>query len=257
MKRLILIVFFAFLVMMNASCKNVRRLVNQARRGEVQAYESLAVCYRDGMKVERSWLNMLFVYETYSMKTGGNIRDIVKKLDANHQYSLLTEILYMKSVDKCAMELLSDLRTVAPMEAEAVDVVVDLKSGGNQDAAVSLMRLLAEKGSELAVIYLTTYFEEIEETPAKFKFYETFAQKYPMFYLLLGEMHVKQYHEDGDFANIEKAIDYYYKADRHGMLTPKFASGLWGIYDYFGEKGMLNIKSKEIERLKRIAMTKI
>ncbi len=255
MKRLILILIFALTIVTDASCQNVRRLVRQVRQGEVQAYESLAICYRDGVKVEKSWLNMLCVYETYCVKTGKDVREIVKDLDAIHPYRLLTEILYMTSVDERAMKLLSEIRTAASLEAEAVDVFLDLNSGGDQDTAASRMRVLAEKGSELAVIYLTAYYEQTNEKQLLMDFYEVFAQRYPVFYLLSGEMYVKQYHEDGDFANIEKAMDYYYKADKHGMLTPKFAYGLWSTYDYFGKKGMLKIKEKEIDRLQKIAQT--
>jgi hypothetical protein len=45
-----------------------------------------------------------------------------------------------------------------------------------------------------------------------------------------------KYHENEDFSYIQKAIECYYKADAYGMLVPKYASALWGMYDYFGQK---------------------
>ena len=70
---------------------------------------------------------------------------------------------------------------------------------------------------------------------------------------MLGESYVIKYHDSEDFSYIQKAIDCYYKADEYGMLIPKYANGLWGIYDYFGQKGMLEYDEQEIERLKVLA----
>ena len=67
---------------------------------------------------------------------------------------------------------------------------------------------------------------------------------------MLGESYAMKYGETEDFSYIQKAIECYYKADAHGMLVPKFANLLWGMYDYFGQKGMLEYDEQEIERLK-------
>ena len=49
--------------------QRVQNLIQQARQGDVEAYNSLALCYRDGDGVEKSWLNMICMYATYSQKT--------------------------------------------------------------------------------------------------------------------------------------------------------------------------------------------
>lgn len=65
MRRVVTIVCLIFALVSSASGQNVRKLVRQARQGNVQAYESLAICYRDGVKLEKSWINMLCMYEIY------------------------------------------------------------------------------------------------------------------------------------------------------------------------------------------------
>ena len=44
--------------------QRVQNLIQQARQGDVEAYNSLALCYRDGDGVEKSWLNMICMYAT-------------------------------------------------------------------------------------------------------------------------------------------------------------------------------------------------
>jgi hypothetical protein len=55
---------------------------------------------------------------------------------------------------------------------------------------------------------------------------------------------------DDDFPNVLKAMEYYYKVNSCGMLTPRQANHLWSIYDNSGQKGMLEYDEKEVERLK-------
>lgn len=79
------------------------------------------------------------------------------------------------------------------------------------------------------------------------------AEKYPFFNLLLGESYARKYGETEDFSYIQKAIECYYKADAQGMLNPKYANALLGMYVNFGEMGLVKSDEKEIERLKILA----
>lgn len=60
--------------------QRVQNLIQQARQGDVEAYYSLALCYRDGDGVEKSLLNMICMYAIYNQKTGGEIEDIIELL---------------------------------------------------------------------------------------------------------------------------------------------------------------------------------
>ena len=120
-------------------------------------------------------------------------------------------------------------------------------------SALSTLREAEAEGSELAVMLQVIYYEEAKDKTGQVECLTRFAEKYPFFNLMLGESYVVKYHDSEDFSYIQKAIDCYYKADEYGMLIPKYANGLWGIYDYFGQKGMLEYDEQEIERLKVLA----
>jgi hypothetical protein len=70
---------------------------------------------------------------------------------------------------------------------------------------------------------------------------------------LLGDLYTPKYAESKDISFIRKAIEFYYKADAYGMLIPKYANKLLGIYDDFGQNGMLEYDDQEIERLRILA----
>ena len=225
MKKIVLLLCLISLVISQSSAKNINQLVKEARNGKSEAYKALAICYRDGDRLCKSWLNMLCMYEIYCLKTEQEVGDIVKEVNDDHPFRLLTDILYMTSFDDKTRQHLSRIRSIVPIEAQAIDVMEQLLIEG-----VSL--------------------EDLCEM-------NKLAERYPIFYLLSGEKYIERYHDDGDFANVQKAIDYYYMADRHGMLTPKYAYGLLSIYDYFGKQGMIDNRRREEARLKRIAKTNI
>ena len=255
MKKIVTVLYLVMLGLVPISAQNIDRLVKQARKGKTAAYESLAICYRDGEGLEKSGLNMLCIYEIYCLKTGRKVRDIVICMNDHHPYRLLTDILYMSSYDDTAKAYLDKIREVDPIEAQAIDVTSVLFSEDVSADIVEEMSDLADKGSELAAVYLGAYYQEqdMTSTVERENCYERLAEKYPIFYLLSGEVYIMKYHDEGGFANVQKAVEYYYKADSYGMLTPKYAAGLLSIYDYFGKNGVLGVSKRELKRLKRIA----
>lgn len=69
--------------------QRVQNLIQQARQGDVEAYNSLALCYRDGDGVEQSWLNMICMYAIYCQKTGGDIEDVIELLEEGNPFRLI------------------------------------------------------------------------------------------------------------------------------------------------------------------------
>ena len=55
-----------------ATEQKVHNLIQQARYGDADAYNSLALCYRDGDGVDKSYLNMVCMYANYCKKTGND-----------------------------------------------------------------------------------------------------------------------------------------------------------------------------------------
>lgn len=233
--------------------QRVQNLIQQARQGDVEAYNSLALCYRDGDGVEKSWLNMICMYAIYSQKTGGDIENIIELFDEGHPYKVLTECFILSSSDENFEEKWEQLKYVAPIEANAFEIAKNSFSTGDDSVVINIMRELEDEGSELAVMLQAAYYDGAIDETGKEECLIRIAEKYPFFNLLLGKSYVKKYHESEDFSYIQKAIECYYKADEYGMLIPKYANPLWGMYDYFGQKGMLEYDEQEIERLKILA----
>ena len=233
--------------------QRVKNLIQQARQGDVEAYNSLALCYRDGDGVEKSWFNMMCMYAIYSQRTGGDIEDVVELFDEGHPFRLLFEIMDSPAFNEEVKAKLEQLKQLAPAEAKAIEAAKKAFSMEEATSALSTIREAENEGSELAVIFQAIYYDEAKDKTGQEECLTRIADKYPFFNLLLGESYARKYGETEDFSYIQKAIECYYKADEYGMLIPKYANALWGMYDYFGQKGMLEYDEQEVERLKVLA----
>ena len=233
--------------------QRVQNLIQQARLGDVEAYNSLALCYRDGDGVEQSWLNMICMYAIYCQKTGGDIEHVIELLEEGNPFRLIFEIVEMPCSNEDIETKMDQLRQSAPAEAKAVEAAKKVFSIEEAKSALSIIREAESEGSELAAMLQVIYYDETKDKTGQEECLIRIAEKYPFFNLMLGESYVMKYNENEDFSYIQKAIECYYKADAYGMLIPKYASALWGMYDYFGQKGMLEYDEQEIERLKVLA----
>ena len=233
--------------------QRVQNLIQQARLGDVEAYNSLALCYRDGDGVEQSWLNMICMYAIYCQKTGGDIEDVIEILEEGNPFRLIFEIVEMPCSNEDIKAKMDQLRQSAPAEAKAVEAAKKVFSIEEAKSALSIIREAESEGSELAAILQVIYYDETKDKTGQEECLIRIAEKYPFFNLMLGESYVLKYHECEDYSYIQKAIECYYKADAYGMLNPKYASTLLGMYVNFGEKGLLKSDEKEIERLKILA----
>lgn len=233
--------------------QRVQNLIQQARLGDVEAYNSLALCYRDGDGVEQSWLNMICMYAIYCQKTGGNIEDIIELLEEGNHFRLIFEIVEMPYSNEDIEAKMDRLRQSAPAEAKAVEAAKKVFSIEEAASALSIIREAESEGSELAAMLQVIYYDEAKDKTGQEECLIRIADKYPFFNLMLGESYVLKYHECEDFSYVQKAIECYYKADAYGMLNPKYANALLGMYDNFGQKGLFDSGEKEIERLKILA----
>lgn len=233
--------------------QRVQNLIQQARLGDVEAYNSLALCYRDGDGVEQSWLNMICMYAIYCQKTGGDIEDVIELLEEGNPFRLIFEIVEMPYSNEDIETKMDQLRQSAPAEAKAVEAAKKVFSIEEAKSALSIIKEAESEGSELAAMLQVIYYDETKDKTGQEECMIRIAEKYPFFNLMLGESYVMKYHENEDFSYIQKAIECYYKADAYGMLIPKYASELLGMYVNFGEKGLLKSDEKEIERLKILA----
>ena len=233
--------------------QRVQNLIQQARQGDVEAYNSLALCYRDGDGVEKSWLNMLCMYAIYCQKTGGDIEDVIELFEEGNPFRLIFETVEMPYSDAEIEAKIGQLRLSAPAEAKAVEAARNAFSLEDATSALNIIREAEAEGSELAVIFQAAYYDQATDKTGQEKYLTRIAEQYPFFNQLLGDLYAKQYGDSDDFSYIQKAIECYYKADAYGMLLPKYANTLCGMYDYFGQKRLIEYDEQEVERLKVLA----
>ena len=148
------------------------------------------------------------------------------------------------------------LRLSAPAEAKAIEAAKNAFSLEDATSALNIIREAEAEGSELAVIFQAAYYDQATDKTSQEKYLTRIAEQYPFFNQLLGDLYAEQYGDSDDFSYIQKAIECYYKADAYGMLLPKYANTLWGMYDYFGQKGLLEYDEQEVKRLKILAKRK-
>ena len=147
--------------------QRVQNLIQQARQGDVEAYNSLALCYRDGDGVEKSWLNMICMYATYSQKTGGDIEDVVELFDEGHPFRLLFDIMDSPSYNEEVEAKLERLKQSAPAEAKAIEAAKMAFSMEETTSALSNIREAEDEGSELAVIFQAIYMKKQKTKPVR------------------------------------------------------------------------------------------
>lgn len=232
--------------------QRVQNLIQQARYGDADAYNSLALCYRDGDGVGKSYLNMLYMYANYCKKTGNDIDKVVELFEEGHPFRLIVEILN-SSLDEKTLEKLEQLMMYSPAEAKTINAVIDILSEKDTVNALSVIREAENEGSELAALIQIAYYKEKEMKDDYEQSLIRLVDKYPFLNLQIGKLYVERYWKSKEFSDIQKAMEYYYKADAYAMLTPRYAYGLINIYKHFGKEGLLSCDEHEMERLKKIA----
>ena len=239
-----------------AAEQKIQNLIQQARNGETEAYKSLALCYRDGDGVEKSWLNMMYMYGIYCMKTGGDIGSGLKLLDKDQHFKLLTELSGTSSIKHIDESKLSQLKAIAPVDAMAVEACVLIDNGDNSTIAFDMLQTAKNEGSEIGALLLAFYYKDVMKDLANYKqALQELAVKCPFLNLFIGDLYLDEYwnKDEEDISSLKTAIDYYYKADAHGMLLPKYAICLCNLFEYHIDNTLISCGEQEIERLKRIA----
>ena len=236
--------------------QRVPNLIQQAREGDVEAYYSLALCYRDGDGVEQSWLNMICMYAIYCQKIGSDIDDIIELFEEGNPFRLIFETVEMPYSDAEIEAKIDQLRQSAPAEAKAVEAARNAFSLEDATYALNTIREAEAEGSELAVIFQAAYYDRATDKTGQEEYLTRIAEKYPFFYQQLGALHSVKYRDDKDFSHIKKAIECYRKADEYGMLGRRYANEFLGLYEYFGNKGMLECDKNEMKRLDNIIKIK-
>ena len=230
----------------------VQNLIQQARYGDADAYKTLAYCYRDGQGVTKSAVNALFMYSMYCNKTGKKDKDIVELFEEGSPYRLLFEILDAPDLNQETERKIEQLQQISPADAKIIKPIRDFLVFKKNNNVLETLKEAEAEGSELASLLQVLYHEEKRDTAMYRQCLLRMADKHPMLNAKIAQLYETRYATDDDFPYVLKAMEYYYKVDSFGMLTPRQANHLWSIYDYFGQKGLLEYDKKEVERLRKI-----
>lgn len=271
MKKTISMVLLATIMAFNTSCSDdseefsaptsvmqtrareqrVQSLIQQARTGDSEAYKALALCYHHGDGVEKSWLNTAFCYYIYCEKTGKDIKRITEWLDEKHPYRLINEIMPKPALDKASREKLALLEEVAPAEAKAIKAIKIRKKISEITTSSNIATALREaeqEGSEMAAVLLAICYTDRKGSCVEEAEILRMAQKYPCLYLVIGDKRDDN-HTDGSTEDALRVMEYYSKADAHGMLTPQHAGKLRVIRHRLEKQGVIAPDELEMRRL--------
>lgn len=226
-------------------------LVLQAREGDVDAYISLAENYHHGTNVDKSWSNMIYMYSLYLQKTDktyADFLDLIEHWDDKDPYKTLSEFFF-SDFDDIPIKNIDKIEESAPVEAEVLKILVGATSFELLPHLLEKIGKAEEDGSEIAILVQVIYYQEIGDKKELEKCYMRAGMKYPFYYNLLGNLYIDEYHETNDISYLHKCIDSYYLADAKGMLNPRSAKTLIGIFN----NHEIPTDEKEMERLKLLA----
>ena len=230
--------------------EQVQNLILQARHGDTEAYKVLALCYRDGNGIQKSYVNAMFMYNIYCHKTGKGLENLIELFTEGHPGRLLIEIIMSTGFDERAEMKLEQLQQIAPEEVKWIEAL--------RTHSTNMLEILQEaenEGSELAGIVQAFRYIESKDTINYELCLTRLAVKHPFLYTEMALIHNMRYDIDNDFSHIQKALECYCLADSLGMLSPRKANELWSLYDYFSQKGLIEYDEFEVERLKQIMKT--
>lgn len=231
---------------MNSGAQSI---VESVRQGNADAYKELAYAYRDGKGVEQSNINAIYMYLMFCTKTGLPEETIVELYDKDSPTRLLWEILIAGDMNKSTEEKIARLQ---PGDAKVLISLNNPMMSQNKDVFLGILQEAESEGSEFAVILQAMHYEETEQLETYVQFLNQAVKKYPFLYVKLAKIYEDRYEKDNDFMNIQKALEYYYKADAYGMLNKSSANQIYGIYENFSKKGLIEKDEVEMERMKQI-----
>lgn len=231
----------------NPSCR-VAQFIQQVRMGQTEAYDSLALCYRDGEGVRKSCANMMFMYMFSGKLKGNDIKDIMEAMKQDRIFPLLIDVLDHRRIEDVPREAVEKLRRVSPADALIFDAVYALECENDTAKSEQLFIDAAAQGSDMAPVLHTVMYQNLK-CPEK---YEQnlckYAEKYPIMYVELGNISM----QENDEEHWMKAVEYYNLADQCGMLTPRGARNLSIAYRLLEKAGKMKCDPKEMARLEML-----
>lgn len=197
----------------NVPDPKIERLIQQARLGEIEAYDALAVCYRDWNGVKQSIFNMMTMYALSCKKSGKNIKDVIKSLGDNHLMCLLIDMSDHACDKDIPQETVAKLRNVSPADAMIYDAIYAFEYKNDILASQQLLKEAAAKGSDMACVLQIFLYEKLDNQKLYEQSLHKYANRFPVLYVKLGELSMC----DDSEGHWEQAVKYYTLADNNGI----------------------------------------
>lgn len=227
----------------------IESLIRQARQGKVEAYDSLAICYRDGNGVKQCDFNMLTMHILSLKKRGYDETKVIHSAELTPSLRLLIEVLNHPRMRDVPQDSIAKLRNISPADALIYDAISALECNHDTIASLQFVQKAVAQGSNMASIMELTIYELLGDKEKLEQNLHKYARKFPILYVKLGEF----YMQDDSADHLEKAVKYFNLADKYGMLTIKGARSLSTTYRMLEKEGKTICDPQEMARLERLS----
>lgn len=214
---------------------SIRTYLDDARRGNVSAYERLAECYHRGEGVERNFMNMFVMY-SFAGKLGGMpLKEYMHRYAEDDPFRLLFD--GMEAVDRKrygeAEARVGKLEALGNPGAITLQAVLAMRRGEASEKVDSLLLLAAGRGCPLAKINYVTG-RRLPDSEYE-KRLEEIAPQIPMAYNLLGKFYYDRAVAGKDRNLMEKARHCFEQADKYACLSAENAKRLQSTTKYLAK----------------------
>ena len=218
----------------------------RARQGDVKAYEKLAWCYENGVGVEKDFINMMGMFELASEMSGSNSLYFFLQSQIGHQVAEMS-VKVQNNDTIGALEILDQVTQEWP----SFRLHIKAYNAKNRDELQRIYEPEVKNGDKLARLVLASMAADSVCSDTCISELEEVAAYAPMMYNKLGRIYMGN--PDSMRTDINRAIDYFRKADEYAMLSRKGAKGLLECYRIKMKRGEKPCDDMELSRLKRLS----
>ena len=241
---------FFFYEDLSAQKKTFEDWVQDARYGNAEAYMELAKHYRSKSGDGPNYLNAMFCAEMAYQLIGENKDLLATEFAAIHHFRLAMELVEeVHSKEKAAVRM-DILRTLAPMDAKAVEGVLMIRNENKWEEGFDMLDEAEKEGSDIAAIGKIICLEKSDKAEVYEQLLISRAKRFPFLYNKLGSLYM-MCAKAGVNRDIymSKAVECYKEADKHAMLDRAGMKQLYQIYQDAWNEGKPLCGRNELRRL--------
>lgn len=230
--------------------QNVANLVEKVRYNDSKAYLELADCYREGIGVEKDFLNtviMVFLAEDYGAID--EVENYFLNLSEDNYYGTLFK-LFDKPYNYKTNQVDSIFNVATGLKKSdllAMHGLMDIQFGDSVGGFEKMERAAANGSSLGIILSCFTDYKLISASPEKLT---AIAERIPIAYILLGNIYIGVI-DSNEKIDRKRAAEYFLKADEYGLLTKRRA--LW-LYNYLKDNSVIKISEQELQRIRTLAL---